>query len=178
MQAEKPKVAPKPSLKKPESDDILSAPEIKPPPKPKIAAKPNILPQENVQNSPVKSDKNVPAPKEDPEIRDLSVKITNKLKISAGDLAKLRSHNWNSEFSSQNDTKMQIYDVREDEEQIRKMEEISELLIVAGYFRARIKGLHNFDKIIGGMCWSIQMCNIDLDVDIFYQDSLSIGQKM
>lgn len=28
------------------------------------------------------------------------------------------------------------------------------------------------------MCWAIQMCNIDLDVDIFYQENLSIGQKM
>ena len=40
-----------------------------------------------------------------------------------------------------------IYDVREDEEQIAKMNEISELLLAGGYFRARIKGLHNFDKV-------------------------------
>ncbi|KAH9425929.1 Coiled-coil domain-containing protein 93 [Dermatophagoides pteronyssinus] len=71
-----------------------------------------------------------------------------------------------------------IYDIREDDEQIRKMNEICELLVAGGYFRARIKGLHNFDKIIGGMCWAIQMCNIDLDIDIFYQENLSIGQKI
>ncbi|KAH9404311.1 Coiled-coil domain-containing protein 93 [Tyrophagus putrescentiae] len=58
------------------------------------------------------------------------------------------------------------------------MGEISELLVAGGYFRARIKGLHNFDKIIGGMCWAIQMCNVDLDIDIFYQETLSIGQKI
>lgn len=40
-----------------------------------------------------------------------------------------------------------IYDVREDEEQIAKMSEIAELLVAGGYFRARIKGLHNFDKV-------------------------------
>lgn len=40
-----------------------------------------------------------------------------------------------------------LYDVREDDEQIKKMDEICELLIAGGYFRARIKGLHNFDKV-------------------------------
>lgn len=40
-----------------------------------------------------------------------------------------------------------IYDVREDEEQIAKMKDISQLLVAGGYFRARIKGLHNFDKV-------------------------------
>lgn len=40
-----------------------------------------------------------------------------------------------------------IYDVREDEEQISKMKDISQLLVAGGYFRARIKGLHNFDKV-------------------------------
>ena len=40
-----------------------------------------------------------------------------------------------------------IYDIREDDEQIRKMNEICELLVAGGYFRARIKGLHNFDKV-------------------------------
>lgn len=33
-------------------------------------------------------------------------------------------------------------------------------------------------KIIGGMCWCIELCNIDIDIDLFYQDSLTIGQKM
>lgn len=80
--------------------------------------------------------------------------------------------------NADNKSSLQIYDVREDPEQIAKMGEISELLVAGGYFRARIKGLHNFDKIIGGICWAIQMCNVDLDIDIFYQETLSIGQKM
>ncbi|XP_024945333.1 coiled-coil domain-containing protein 93 isoform X2 [Cephus cinctus] len=37
-------------------------------------------------------------------------------------------------------------DVREDEEQAIKFQEIIDLLVAAGYFRARIKGLSNFDK--------------------------------
>lgn len=40
-----------------------------------------------------------------------------------------------------------LYDVREDEEQMVKMQEIIDLLLAGGYFRARIKGLHNFDKV-------------------------------
>lgn len=38
-------------------------------------------------------------------------------------------------------------DVREDEEQTVKLEEIIEMLVSAGYYRARIKGLANFDKV-------------------------------
>ena len=37
--------------------------------------------------------------------------------------------------------------MREDEEQNKKFEEIIELLLAAGYFRARIKGLSPFDKV-------------------------------
>lgn len=39
------------------------------------------------------------------------------------------------------------YDVREDEEQNVKLQECIELLLAAGYFRARIKGLTPFDKV-------------------------------
>lgn len=42
---------------------------------------------------------------------------------------------------------MHKVDVREDEEQVVKLEEIIEMLISAGYYRARIKGLANFDKV-------------------------------
>jgi hypothetical protein len=38
--------------------------------------------------------------------------------------------------------------VREDEEQKVKFQEIVDLLVAAGYFRARIKGLSSFDKVI------------------------------
>ncbi|XP_046918386.2 coiled-coil domain-containing protein 93 [Dermatophagoides farinae] len=101
-----------------------------------------------------------------------------KFRLTSTDLNRLRLR---KDFDDKNiDSKGNnlIYDIREDEEQIKKMNEICELLVAGGYFRARIKGLHNFDKIIGGMCWAIQMCNIDLDVDIFYQENLSIGQKI
>lgn len=39
------------------------------------------------------------------------------------------------------------FDVREDEEQVEKLQQIIDLLVTAGYFRARIKGLSPFDKV-------------------------------
>ncbi|XP_072273951.1 coiled-coil domain-containing protein 93 isoform X2 [Pyxicephalus adspersus] len=67
---------------------------------------------------------------------------------------------------------------REDEEQNIKLAEILELLVAAGYFRARIKGLSPFDKVVGGMTWCITTCNFDIDVDLLFQENSTIGQKI
>ena len=69
-------------------------------------------------------------------------------------------------------------DIREDEEQSVKLRESIDLLLAAGYFRARIKGLSPFDKIVGGMTWCIQASNFDVDVDLLFQENSTIGQKM
>uniref|UniRef100_A0A8C6MBY3 Coiled-coil domain containing 93 n=1 Tax=Nothobranchius furzeri TaxID=105023 RepID=A0A8C6MBY3_NOTFU len=69
-------------------------------------------------------------------------------------------------------------ETREDEEQTVKLSEILELLLAAGYFRARIKGLSPFDKVVGGMTWCITTCNFDIDVDLLFQENSTIGQKM
>uniref|UniRef100_A0A3B4AEQ9 Coiled-coil domain-containing protein 93 n=1 Tax=Periophthalmus magnuspinnatus TaxID=409849 RepID=A0A3B4AEQ9_9GOBI len=68
-------------------------------------------------------------------------------------------------------------ETREDEEQSVKLAEILELLLAAGYFRARIKGLSPFDKVVGGMTWCITTCNFDVDVDLLFQENSTIGQK-
>eukprot|EP00118_Oscarella_pearsei_P004318 m.18277 g.18277 ORF g.18277 m.18277 type:complete len:643 (+) comp27630_c0_seq1:1-1929(+) len=67
---------------------------------------------------------------------------------------------------------------REDEEQNAKLRQIVELLLAAGYFRARIKGLSPFDKIVGGMTWCIVTCSVDIDVDLLFQENSTIGQKI
>nr|XP_046260120.1 coiled-coil domain-containing protein 93 isoform X3 [Scatophagus argus] len=69
-------------------------------------------------------------------------------------------------------------ETREDEEQNVKLAEILELLLAAGYFRARIKGLSPFDKVVGGMTWCITTCNFDVDVDLLFQENSTIGQKI
>ncbi|XP_078320477.1 coiled-coil domain-containing protein 93-like isoform X2 [Crassostrea virginica] len=70
------------------------------------------------------------------------------------------------------------FDVREDEEQNVKLGQTIDLLLAAGYFRARIKGLSPFDKVVGGMTWCITTCNIDIDVDLLFQENSTIGQKI
>ncbi|XP_069011293.1 coiled-coil domain-containing protein 93 isoform X1 [Embiotoca jacksoni] len=69
-------------------------------------------------------------------------------------------------------------ETREDEEQRVKLAETLELLLAAGYFRARIKGLSPFDKVVGGMTWCITTCNFDIDVDLLFQENSTIGQKI
>nr|XP_057937566.1 coiled-coil domain-containing protein 93 [Doryrhamphus excisus] len=69
-------------------------------------------------------------------------------------------------------------EAREDEEQGIKLAEILELLLAAGYFRARIKGLSPFDKVVGGMTWCITTCNYDIDIDLLFQENSTIGQKI
>lgn len=70
------------------------------------------------------------------------------------------------------------FDVREDEEQNVKLGQTIDLLLAAGYFRARIKGLSPFDKVVGGMTWCITTCNFDIDVDLLFQENSTIGQKI
>jgi hypothetical protein len=66
-----------------------------------------------------------------------------------------------------------------DEEQAALINDIVGLLVAAGYFRARIRGLPPFDKIVGGLVWCLEVSSIDVDVDLFYDaDALSIGQKI
>ncbi|XP_023344576.1 coiled-coil domain-containing protein 93 [Eurytemora carolleeae] len=65
-----------------------------------------------------------------------------------------------------------------DADQKLKLQAICDLLVAAGYFRARISGLTAFDKVVGGMTWCIQNCSVDIDVDLFYQENASIGRKI
>lgn len=48
------------------------------------------------------------------------------------------------------------FDVRKDAEQSTKLDEIVELLLAAGYFRARIKGLNPFDKVRHSVLTSVK----------------------
>uniref|UniRef100_F1L5Q9 Coiled-coil domain-containing protein 93 n=1 Tax=Ascaris suum TaxID=6253 RepID=F1L5Q9_ASCSU len=70
------------------------------------------------------------------------------------------------------------FDVREDEEQFAKLQDTIDLLVAAGYFRARLKALPPFDRVIGGMVWCITLCNRSVDIDLFYSENSTIGQKI
>uniref|UniRef100_A0A0N5AKH9 Coiled-coil domain-containing protein 93 n=1 Tax=Syphacia muris TaxID=451379 RepID=A0A0N5AKH9_9BILA len=67
---------------------------------------------------------------------------------------------------------------REDEERAIKLQDSIDLLLAAGYFRARIKAIPPFDRIIGGMVWCLTLCNRTVDIDLIYSESSSIKQKI
>ena len=60
----------------------------------------------------------------------------------------------------------------------RVFDEIVELLLSAGYFRARIAALSDFDKVVGGLCWAITGSGVGVDVDLFFQENSTIGQRI
>eukprot|EP01029_Cantina_marsupialis_P013693 TRINITY_DN303382_c0_g1_i1.p1 TRINITY_DN303382_c0_g1~~TRINITY_DN303382_c0_g1_i1.p1 ORF type:complete len:815 (-),score=315.34 TRINITY_DN303382_c0_g1_i1:174-2582(-) len=64
------------------------------------------------------------------------------------------------------------------QEQEKHLKKLIDLLIVAGYFRARVNALTPFDKVVGGLCWCIISSGISVDVDIFYDDELPLGHKI
>jgi hypothetical protein len=53
---------------------------------------------------------------------------------------------------------------------------IVDLLVVAGYFRARIQSLEPFDKILGGIVWTLT--GSFTDVDIEFKEEMNITEKM
>ncbi|KAJ2944287.1 hypothetical protein O0L34_g18273 [Tuta absoluta] len=69
-------------------------------------------------------------------------------------------------------------EVREDAEQLVKWHEISDALVAAGYYRAQLQGLSAFDKIVGGLTWCIELCDIDVDVSLLFEENLTIGKKI
>eukprot|EP00762_Andalucia_godoyi_P004091 ANDGO_06296.mRNA.1 Coiled-coil domain-containing protein 93 homolog len=64
------------------------------------------------------------------------------------------------------------------EEARNRLDEIVEMLVAAGYFRARISSLSPFDKVIGGMAWCISNANVDVDVDVSFRENSNIGQRI
>ena len=52
------------------------------------------------------------------------------------------------------------------------------MLLAGGYFRARIPTLSAFDKVVGGMVWSITGSGVDVDVDIIFTENSTIGQRI
>ncbi|CAG4950446.1 unnamed protein product [Colias eurytheme] len=69
-------------------------------------------------------------------------------------------------------------EVREDAEQLVKWHEISDALVAAGYYRAQLQGLSAFDKIVGGLTWCIELCDIDIDINLLFEENLTIGKKI
>lgn len=63
----------------------------------------------------------------------------------------------------------------EADQNAESLQQICDLLIACGYFRARLP-IEPFDKILGGMCWAITGCNNEVDLD--FEDDLTLGQRI
>lgn len=68
-----------------------------------------------------------------------------------------------------------IADMQEEAQQ-ELIQKINDILIAGGYFRARLNTIEPFDKILGGMCWSIAGSNFDIDIE--FADDLNMGAKI
>uniref|UniRef100_A0A0N4WPC4 Coiled-coil domain-containing protein 93 n=1 Tax=Haemonchus placei TaxID=6290 RepID=A0A0N4WPC4_HAEPC len=69
-------------------------------------------------------------------------------------------------------------DTKDDDEDSKYLMDCLDLLVAAGYFRARIKGLTTFDKIVGGMVWCLSHCNRRIDSSLVFEEDLDIGHKI
>eukprot|EP01121_Diplochlamys_sp_Union-15-3_P010301 TRINITY_DN2886_c0_g1_i2.p1 TRINITY_DN2886_c0_g1~~TRINITY_DN2886_c0_g1_i2.p1 ORF type:complete len:435 (-),score=91.03 TRINITY_DN2886_c0_g1_i2:112-1386(-) len=67
---------------------------------------------------------------------------------------------------------------KEDPEQLQKYDEIRDLLLAGGYFRARISTLDQFDKVVGGMVWCIMSSQVRVDFQLLFQEHARIGEKV
>ena len=54
--------------------------------------------------------------------------------------------------------------------------DLSQQLVDAGYFRARISTLPKFDLLVGGLAWAITLINMEVDLSL--DDQANLGQKI
>ena len=66
----------------------------------------------------------------------------------------------------------------DEDEQAFTMQQISDMLIAAGYFRARVSGFSAFDVVVGGMSWAITASGVPVEVDVNFKENANIGEKM
>lgn len=63
-----------------------------------------------------------------------------------------------------------------DSDDTENLQKISDLFVEAGYYRARIQTVPPFDKILGGLCWTIT--GLLMSVDIEFKDESNLGDKV
>ena len=55
-------------------------------------------------------------------------------------------------------------------------EQINNMLLAAGYFKARLQNIKPFDKILGGLAWSISAANTEVNIE--FNEDMTMGQKI
>ena len=56
------------------------------------------------------------------------------------------------------------------------LREVLQMLVEGGYYRARISAISDFDKVAGGLAWSIYSSRESIDVE--FKENANIGDKM
>ena len=51
------------------------------------------------------------------------------------------------------------------------------MLMVAGYFGARIACLHVFDGVVGAMSWAINASGVPVEVYVNFKQNANIGER-
>jgi hypothetical protein len=87
-------------------------------------------------------------------------------------------HHHHSMFKSSQVSSFVSHSEEHDPERQLKLKECCDLLLAGGYFRARLATLSPFDKVVGGLVWSITASGVDVDVDIIFQENSTIGQRI
>ncbi|MCO5551630.1 hypothetical protein L7F22_005135 [Adiantum nelumboides] len=64
------------------------------------------------------------------------------------------------------------------EESEKVLQRIIDLLVAAGYVRAQATTLPPFDKLTGGLAWCITAWDVDVDIDLFYDDNATLEHKL
>lgn len=67
------------------------------------------------------------------------------------------------------------------QDQDQNLTQIIDILLAAGYFRARVASLSPFDKvnptqILGGMAWCITLANEEISIE--FSDEMNMKRKM
>ena len=67
------------------------------------------------------------------------------------------------------------------QEPSKELAQITDILLAAGYFRARVATLSPFDKvsstqILGGMAWCITLANEEISIE--FSDEMNMRKKM
>ena len=81
-------------------------------------------------------------------------------------------------FKSKKSKKKKLGEQETEPERILKLKELCDMLLAGGYFRARIPTLSPFDKVVGGLVWSITASGVSVDIDLIFQENSTIGEKI
>src|SRR4051812_37895075 len=69
--------------------------------------------------------------------------------------------------------------IEKDPERLLKFKECCDLLLIGGYFRARIQSLSAFDRVVGGIAWSLAASGAETgEIDVIFTENASIGQRI